>query len=70
MPVVGVSPLIPAHIPMTRMIKKAGEYDLAVCPGNKEYGFIWAKRNLCHSSIQWNNRAFMRECEYCPIKLG
>lgn len=40
MPGVGVAPLIPAHIPIIRMINKAGECDLAVCPGNKDFGFI------------------------------
>lgn len=39
-PHVQTAPLIPAPIPLARMIKKPGKCGLAVCPRRKECGFF------------------------------
>lgn len=66
-----MEPLPPAHIPVTRMMKKPGKCGPAICTGGKEeYGFFWARRNFCHSSIQWHSWAFYERMWMFSYMIG
>ena len=66
-----MAPLPPAHIPLTRMMKKPGKCGLAICTGGKEeYGFFRARRNFCHSSIQWHSWVFYKRMWMFSYMIG